>query len=763
AEWILACRKFTIFALFFLALGNTLGMLWAYEELGWGGYWAWDPVENAAFMPLLTLAAFVHSVMIQERRGMLKVWNVFLICLTFFMTIFGTFLTRSGVIASVHSFAQSSIGDYFLYFLAMIGAFCFTLVMYRWPELRDLKPTERLRSAAIVTGWATLTALILAWVISTKLAGSPLDALSGASSEAISASTSKHSMIQITAFSVLAGAAVFGNIELVFRRMTRGLDLKAKRPRFESIWSREFTFLLNNYGLLTFMLFVLVFTTFPMITEAFLKEKVSVGPPIFNAFLQPVGLTVFFLMGVGTLFGWKKSSDTQLKKNFMIPVGMFFGAVGVHFAFGKWLGFPAVVWSPPLYGGVMGWALQAFNAITPVLGFSLAIFNAAVIVQEFVLLYRSRLKTGVEKTPKVLWYMGLLPGFIYSMASLPASGRRRYGGYIVHMGIVLMFLGFTGKSWTIDRETTIKQGDSYQVERLTIKYVGPRMEVDNTKRMVFADVKVYEDGKEVGKLSPAKFIYKKMPDSPTTEVAMFHSIRDDLYLVVGSINPETKVASLQIHLNPLVGWIWFGCLVLIFGSFICMWPEFEPQESRVWQVARGAGAIATSITLGIILALLPVPAFAQTGASQHSGSVHVDDMKEKQVFGQLRCMCGTCPRELLDSCACSTADATRDRLRVRLARGDTPESIIDDYVKENGTASLAIPPNTGAMRAIYAVPIVALVGTGVGLAVVLRRWRSNAALPSEDGKKTPAPSATAQAKRDVYDERIDAELKDLDG
>ncbi|MEA2751900.1 MAG: cytochrome c-type biosis protein CcmF, partial [Myxococcales bacterium] len=380
-----------------------------------------------------------------------------------------------------------------------------------------------------------------------------------------------------------------------------------------------------------------------------------------------------------------------------------------------------------------------------------------------VLLYRSRLKTGVEKTPKVLWYMGLLPGFIYSMASLPASGRRRYGGYIVHMGIVLMFLGFTGKSWTIDRETTIKQGDSYQVERLTIKYVGPRMEVDNTKRMVFADVKVYEDGKEVGKLSPAKFIYKKMPDSPTTEVAMFHSIRDDLYLVVGSINPETKVASLQIHLNPLVGWIWFGCLVLIFGSFICMWPEFEPQESRVWQVARGAGAIATSITLGIILALLPVPAFAQTGASQHSGSVHVDDMKEKQVFGQLRCMCGTCPRELLDSCACSTADATRDRLRVRLARGDTPESIIDDYVKENGTASLAIPPNTGAMRAIYAVPIVALVGTGVGLAVVLRRWRSNAALPSEDGKKTPAPSATAQAKRDVYDERIDAELKDLDG
>jgi len=248
---------------------------------------------------------------------------------------------------------------------------------------------------------------------------------------------------------------------------------------------------------------------------------------------------------------------------------------------------------------------------------------------------------------------------------------------------------------------------------------------------------------------------------------MFHSIRDDLYLVVGSINPETKVASLQIHLNPLVGWIWFGCLVLIFGSFICMWPELEPQESRAWQIARGAGAVATSITLGIVLALLPVPAFAQSGPSQQSGSVHLENDQEKQVFGALRCMCGTCPRELLSSCACDDgpdgATQTRARLRARLAKGDTPEQIIDDYVKQYGSASLAIPPNTGVMRAIYAVPIMALVGTGVGLAVVLRRWRSNSALPGDDGKKTAAPSATAEAKRDSYDERIDAELKDLDG
>ncbi|MBX3185929.1 MAG: cytochrome c biogenesis protein CcsA [Labilithrix sp.] len=747
-EWIQACRKFTLFSLLFLAIGNTLGMLWAYEELGWGGYWAWDPVENAAFMPLLSMAAFVHSVMIQERRGMLKVWNVFLMCLTFFMTIFGTFLTRSGVIASVHSFAQSSIGDYFLYFLALVASFCFTLILYRWPELRDLPATDRLRRAAITTGWVTLVALIGAWLVASKLAPKPLDGSA--------AHETKRTLIQVAAFSALAGAAVYASIEVVFRRMTQGLKLKSGRPKFDSILSREFTFLLNNYGLLAIMFFVLVGTTFPMVSEALWKEKVTVGPPHFNAWLQPLGLMVFFLMGAGTLFGWKKSSTEQLKKNFMLPVGAGLVAMALHFALGKTLGHPAVVWSPPVYAGPMGTALQAFNAYTPVLGVSLAIFNAAVIVQEFWLLYASRFKTGAEKTPKAFWYAGLLPGFVYSMASLPPTGRRRYGGYLVHLGIVFMFLGFTGKSWTFDQETSMKPGQTHQVERLTIQYVGPRMEVDNNKRMIFADIRVMEGGKEIGKLSPAKFIYKKMPDSPTTEVAMLHSVRDDLYLVVGSINPETKVASLQIHLNPLVGWIWFGALILIFGSIICMWPELEPEESRVWRAVRGAGAIAASTTLGVCLALLPVPAFAQGNASQHSGTVTIDDMKEKQVFGQLRCMCGTCPRELLSSCACSTADQTRERLRMRLARGESPEKIIDDYVNEYGTASLAIPPNQGAMRAIYAVPIVALIGGGVGLGVLLRRWRASSA--DAEAKKEPAAP-----KHDAYDDRIDAELRDLDG
>src|ERR1700724_2413335 len=118
--WIRSTRRWAIFSWFFLTLGNMFGARWAYEVLGWGGYWAWDPVENAAFMPWLVMTAYLHSVMIQERKDMLKVWNLALIGMAFMLTLFGTFLTRSGVISSVHSFTQSGLGPYFLTFLIVV-------------------------------------------------------------------------------------------------------------------------------------------------------------------------------------------------------------------------------------------------------------------------------------------------------------------------------------------------------------------------------------------------------------------------------------------------------------------------------------------------------------------------------------------------------------------------------------------------------------------------------------------------------------------
>ncbi len=135
--WIAAVRRWTLISWFFLSMGLTLGMLWAYEELGWGGFWAWDPVENAGFLPWLTATAFFHSMMIQERRGMMKVWNFSLVILTFFLTIFGTFMTRSGIVQSVHAFGEDKkLASMFTVFMLVILTVSFGFLIRRLPELR---------------------------------------------------------------------------------------------------------------------------------------------------------------------------------------------------------------------------------------------------------------------------------------------------------------------------------------------------------------------------------------------------------------------------------------------------------------------------------------------------------------------------------------------------------------------------------------------------------------------------------------------------
>jgi len=145
-RWIRVTRRWTLVAWLFLSLGLILGARWAYDVLGWGGYWGWDPVEIAAFMPWLAGTAFLHSVMIQEKRGMLKRWNMVLIILTYALVIFGTFLTRSGVLSSVHAFAQSAIGPMFFAFIGLTTVISLSLLLHRWPDLRSENQLESLLS-----------------------------------------------------------------------------------------------------------------------------------------------------------------------------------------------------------------------------------------------------------------------------------------------------------------------------------------------------------------------------------------------------------------------------------------------------------------------------------------------------------------------------------------------------------------------------------------------------------------------------------------
>ncbi|MBI1722328.1 MAG: heme lyase CcmF/NrfE family subunit [Gemmatimonadetes bacterium] len=185
--WLHAIRRWTLLSWLFLSCGIVLGMWWAYVELGWGGYWAWDPVENASFLPWLTMTAFLHSVMIQEKRGMLKRWNVGLVVGSFLLSIFGTFITRSGVISSVHSFTQSSVGYFFLAFLLFAAVAGFSLLYYRWPELEAEAKLESMvsREAAFLFNnlifiviafsvlWGTLFPILSEWVKGTKVTVGP--------------------------------------------------------------------------------------------------------------------------------------------------------------------------------------------------------------------------------------------------------------------------------------------------------------------------------------------------------------------------------------------------------------------------------------------------------------------------------------------------------------------------------------------------------------------------------------------------------------
>ena len=163
--WLHAIRRWTLLSWLFLSCGIVLGMWWAYVELGWGGYWAWDPVENASFLPWLTMTAFLHSVMIQEKRGMLKRWNIALVVGSFLLSIFGTFLTRSGVISSVHSFAQSNVGYFFLVALILFAVAGFGLLWYRWPVLEAEARLESMVSREAAFLFNNLILIVIAFTV----------------------------------------------------------------------------------------------------------------------------------------------------------------------------------------------------------------------------------------------------------------------------------------------------------------------------------------------------------------------------------------------------------------------------------------------------------------------------------------------------------------------------------------------------------------------------------------------------------------------
>jgi cytochrome c-type biogenesis protein CcmF len=170
-----------------------------------------------------------------------------------------------------------------------------------------------------------------------------------------------------------------------------------------------------------------------------------------------------------------------------------------------------------------------------------------------------------------------------------------------------MFFGFTGRSWELEHEASMKPGDTYSLAGYEIRYEGPRMEVDSAKRMIFADLAVAHDGKPLGRVSPARFIYKK-GGQPTTEVSMLHRLRDDLYVVVGTVDSSSKKATFRFHVNPLVSFIWTGVLILLLGTSVSLWPEVRLREIGVWSAVRAAATTAGIVAFVVLLSTTPARA-----------------------------------------------------------------------------------------------------------------------------------------------------------
>ncbi|OGO65402.1 MAG: hypothetical protein A2030_09405 [Chloroflexi bacterium RBG_19FT_COMBO_50_10] len=463
-RWIRITRRWTLVAWLFLSLGLVLGGRWAYDVLGWGGYWAWDPVETSSLMPWLTGTAFLHSVMIQEKRGMLKQWNMVLIILTYDLVIFGTFLTRSGVLSSVHAFAQSAIGPLFFGFIGLTFVVSLSLLSRRWNDLK---------SDVEITSW----------------------------------------------------------------------------------FSREGLFLLNN--LLFLGIFIISFwgVIFPVLTEAlgivgqripalagvFTGQKVTVGPEYYERATAPLFAGLLLLMGIAPLSAWKYSTSKTLG-----------GAAWKPFVVSL------LVVAPLLLGGMRSWPA--------LLGFWLCAFVTFVTVYEFCRAAWARHNAQSENLLVAFW-------------RIAGKNRRRYGGYIIHLGVVLMALGIIGiEVFQTETQGAISQGGTVSLGHYIVQFDSLSVfDTDDGRNVARAVVSVYKDGKYVGELYPRRDYYYES-QQPMTLAGVRSTMEDDLYVILADWQPlSTTSATFKVYHNPLVNWLWLGSFVFILGTLVAAWPAKEPE------------------------------------------------------------------------------------------------------------------------------------------------------------------------------------------
>jgi cytochrome c-type biogenesis protein CcmF len=508
ADWVRSVRRFSLAAWLFLGTGILLGARWSYSELGWGGYWGWDAVENASLLPWLTGTAFLHSLMLQEKRGMLKIWNVSLVLATGTLAIMGTFLVRSGVLNSIHAFGGATLGVPFL---------------------------------------------------------------------------------------VLIATLIAGSIYLVYSRR----ELLRSEHRLDSLLSREAIFLANNLVLVGLCFVILWGTYFPLISEALTGQSASVGPPWFDRYTVPLALVLVLLSGVGPVIAWRRATAANARRNFLVPIACALLTLGVLLAAG--------VTQKPL-------ALAMFCC---------AAFAIGSLMQEFWRGSRARMAAAGEAAPLAL-------------VSLVRRNRRRYGGYVVHLGMAVLFIGVAASSsFQHASELSLSPGQSTRVGSYTIRYVRPTASITGkydpshtgAVMSLGAVLSVSKGGHHVATLQPSEGFYDSgeasqgsvghfIGGTAVSHVAMDAGITRDVWSAIAPdistpelkrivsignekiplVRPEEGIVVIallahtylqhpppaQFHLivSPLVMWIWIGGITVFLGGLIALWPAGGVRRRR---------------------------------------------------------------------------------------------------------------------------------------------------------------------------------------
>jgi cytochrome c-type biogenesis protein CcmF len=459
-KWIHITRRWTMVTWMFLTCGIFLGAHWAYSVLGWGGYWGWDPVENASLMPWLTGTAFLHSVMMQEKRGMMKSWNVWLIFSTFLLTLLGTMLTRAGLVSSVHAFATSSIGTWFAWFMGLVLCIC----LFTFFKQKDHLKSEN---------------------------------------------------------------------------------------RLESLVSRESSFLFNNMVLLAACFTVLWGTLFPVLSEYVQGTKVTVGAPFYNRVNIPIGLFLLLLTGVGPLLAWRSTSLRAIRRNFVLP-GIAVAAAAIAF----------------MIGGIRPWTAgdDWQSVFFSLLAFSMAAGVITAITTEFL---RGAAVVRTQTGKNLLASAGVLM----------QRNTRRYGGYLVHFGIVVMFIGIAGGAFNQSHEQEMGFGDTVNMGPYKLVCLSYTQDSTPNYDTDYALLDVYKGGKKITQLAPEKRFYGASQQT-STMVALHSTPLADLYVVFEGRNPDSNRPIIKVFLNPLIAWIWVGVLIVVAGTLYALVPSAVAQRRQ---------------------------------------------------------------------------------------------------------------------------------------------------------------------------------------